>query len=59
MNGLGVLYRDGNGVPRDYAKAREWFEKAGAAGESHGWSNLGWMALHGQGGPKNFASSLR
>ena len=25
---LGTLYRDGEGVEQDYAKAIEWFEKA-------------------------------
>lgn len=29
---LGNLYRNGNGVDRDMAKAREWFEKGAAAG---------------------------
>jgi uncharacterized protein len=28
MNNLGLLYQNGHGVTQDYAKAREWFEKA-------------------------------
>ena len=28
MNGLGVIYDHGEGVPQDYQKAREWYEKA-------------------------------
>jgi tetratricopeptide (TPR) repeat protein len=32
MAALGVLYADGNGVARDYNRAREWYEKAAAAG---------------------------
>ena len=27
---LGVFYGNGYGVPQDYAKAREWYEKAAA-----------------------------
>ena len=30
---LGVLYYNGEGVPRDISKAREWFEKAAAQGD--------------------------
>lgn len=33
MNKLGEYYRDASGVPRDYAKAVEWFEKAAATGK--------------------------
>ena len=28
-----AVYDNGRGVPQDYAKAREWYEKAAAAGE--------------------------
>ena len=31
---LGLCYRDGNGVLRDKAKAREWLEKAAAQGNT-------------------------
>ena len=27
---LGLLYENGDGVPRDYEKAREWYEKSAA-----------------------------
>jgi TPR repeat protein len=30
MVSLGLLYENGKGVPQDYAKAREWYEKAAA-----------------------------
>lgn len=32
MNAIGILYYSGSGVEQDYAKAREWFEKAAALG---------------------------
>ena len=31
---LGVLYDSGDGVSQDYAKAREWFEKAADKGSA-------------------------
>jgi hypothetical protein len=34
MNNLGVLYENGYGVAQDYAKAREWWEKAAARGNA-------------------------
>jgi len=34
MVNLGMLYRDGQGVAKDYAKAGEWLEKAAARGEA-------------------------
>jgi TPR repeat protein len=43
MNGLGVLYYDGNGVPRDRKVARQWYEKAAALGNPQAKQNLkGW-----------------
>ena len=45
MRYIGDLYRDGQGAPQDYAKAREWFEKAAAAGDasaSKALSDLQW-----------------
>ena len=29
MTTIGMMYREGNGLPRDEEKAREWFRKAG------------------------------
>ena len=34
MNSLGNLYFNGNGVTKDYAEARKWYEKAAAAGNA-------------------------
>ena len=34
MNSLGLLYQNGQGVPQDYAKAREWYEKAADKGDA-------------------------
>jgi TPR repeat protein len=40
MNALGILFARGQGVPQDYAKAREWYEKAAAAGHETAKENL-------------------
>jgi TPR repeat protein len=43
MNGLGVLYYDGDGVARDRKVARQWYEKAAALGNPQAKQNLkGW-----------------
>ena len=34
MTDLGLLYANGQGVAQDYAKAREWFEKAADKGDA-------------------------
>ncbi|CAK0743872.1 hypothetical protein CCP3SC15_1280016 [Gammaproteobacteria bacterium] len=31
---LGMMYRDGRGVPKDEEKAREWLQRAGFEGDS-------------------------
>ena len=48
---LGLLYENGDGVPRDYAKARQWYEKAAAQGEAKAQFYLGMQSAFGQGGP--------
>ena len=57
MANLGWLYRDGQGVPRDYAKAREWYEKAAAAGYSGAMVNVGWLYQNGRGVPQDYAKA--
>ena len=49
MSEIGQMYLEGRGVNKDYAKAKEWYEKAIAAGDSDGY---GWIGLlYEQGGP--------
>jgi len=45
----GIAYRDGNGVPRDYAKALACFRKAAERNDAAALDNLGWMYEHGFG----------
>ena len=59
MNNLGVFYENGNGVPQSYLKAREWYEKAAAAGHSSGMHNLAKLLDQGKGGPGDFPRAAR
>ena len=45
MYNLGVIFADGQGVPRDYGKAREWFEKAVAQGDKLAERGLQWLPI--------------
>ena len=54
---LGLLYENGDGVPRDYEKAREWYEKSAAQGEANAQFYLGLMSAFGQGGPLDLAQA--
>jgi hypothetical protein len=52
MTALGSVYRTGEGVPRDYAEARKWFEKA-ASKDTGAMLNLGLMYRDGEGVPRD------
>ena len=49
QNYLGVMYYIGVGVPRDYAQAVHWFERAALKGEPHAQRHLASMFRQGQG----------
>jgi TPR repeat protein len=51
---LGVMYRDGQGVPQDYAIARQWFEKAAAQGDAKAQYNLAGLYYNGNGGSQDY-----
>jgi TPR repeat protein len=46
---LGMLYENGDGVPEDYGKAREWYEKSAAQGDANAQFYLGLMSAFGRG----------
>jgi len=46
---LGRKYQLGQGIPPDYAKATELYEKAAAQGNAKAMFNLGYIYRHGQG----------
>jgi predicted amidohydrolase len=46
---LGIAYRDGKGVARNYADALAWFRKAAEKNDAAALDNVGWMYEHGLG----------
>jgi len=47
QNDFGIMYKDGKGVPQNYATAVQWFSRSAAAGNSLGQNNLGGMYRDG------------
>jgi len=56
---LGLLYANGQGVPKDDALARQWYEKAAAQGHADAQANLGSLYDYGRGGPQDFKMAVR
>ena len=54
---LGLSYENGDGVPRDYTKARQWYEKAAVQGDAKAQLYLGLQSAFGQGGPVDLAQA--
>lgn len=54
---LGALYHDGEGIPKDLVKARQWFEKAAAQNEARAQFNLGVMYYTGESVTQNYAKA--
>jgi len=57
MNSLALLYENGQGVAQDYAKAREWYEKAADKGNADAMANLGLVYLNGEGVVQDYAKA--
>ena len=55
QNSLGVMYRNGQGVPKDDAQAVKWYRLAADQGNASAQSLLGAMYASGQGVPKDYA----
>ena len=56
MRNIG-LYRHGHGVPQDYVKAREWYEKAAAKGSAGALRDLGRLYANGQGVEQDYVKA--
>jgi TPR repeat protein len=54
---LGLLHENGDGVPRDFVKARQWYEKAAAQGEAKAQFYLGMQSAYGEGGPMDLVQA--
>jgi TPR repeat protein len=51
---LGLLYANGQGVPKDDAQARQWYEKAAAQGHAEAQANLGILLVYARGGQQDY-----
>jgi TPR repeat protein len=57
MAWLGLFYAMGNLVTQDYAKAREWYEKAADKGEPMAMDGLGMLYHYGQGVAQDYVKA--
>ena len=57
MRSLGELYQNGQGVPQDYVKAREWYELAADMGDANAMVDLGLLYFNGLGVPQDYAKA--
>jgi TPR repeat protein len=55
---LGLLYRDGKGVPRNYKEAEKWFLRAASRRNSDGMNHLGLLHESGSGIPLSYENAL-
>ena len=56
---LGIMYANGQGVPKNYREAVRWYRKAALQGHPEAQHNLGGMYASGRGVPKNYREALR
>ena len=56
---LGTLYYNGQGFPKDYAKARHWFEVGAARNDPYAQFQLGTMAGAGKGMDQDVNTEMR
>ncbi len=54
---LGVLYDQGQGVPKNSIEARAWYTLAAEQGEPRAQYNLGLMYANGEGVPQNYVEA--
>jgi hypothetical protein len=58
MNSIGLMYENGQGVPRDNQQAMAWYGKAAAAGNSNAALALGFDYGTGRGVPINYQQAM-
>ena len=55
---IGLMYKEGNGVPQDYDEAVRWLTRAGEQGFDVAQCNLGFMYGAGEGVPEDDAKAV-
>jgi hypothetical protein len=53
------MYKDGQGVPQDYAEAAKWYHLAAEQGDADAQNNLGTMYDTGEGVPQDYAEAAK
>ncbi len=56
---LGVLFRQGWGVPQDFEQAARWYKAAADQGAIEAMANLGMLLRDGRGVPQNYVEGAR
>ena len=56
---LGIMYEEGDAVPRDYGKALAWYKKADGLGELQASNAIGNMYFYGRGVNKNYKEAIK
>ena len=56
---LGLLYANGQGVPKDDVQARQWYEKAAVQGHAEAQVNLGSLYDYGRGVSQDFKMAAK
>ena len=56
---LGVMYKNGEGVPQNYSKAVKWFRMAAEQGDSNAQYSLGLKYSVGHGVPQNYPEAAK
>ena len=59
QNNLGLLYRDGKGVPEEYSEALKWFRRSAEQGEAAAQTSLWFMYQEGIGAPQNMSEAAK
>ncbi len=59
QNNLGVLYKNGFGVPQDYKEALKWFMLSVKQGDAKGQYGLGLLYENGQGVPQDYKEAVK
>ena len=55
---LGLLYANGQGLTKDDAKARQWYEKAAVQGHTEAQVNLGVLLMYARGGQQDYKMAV-
>ncbi len=56
---IGSYYYYGNGAPKDYKTAADWYTKAAIQGNEHAQYSLGEMYFQGEGVPQDYQQALK